>query len=222
MTHERECGIIEIVRGVNQNKMNQITPVKRKSFILVIIPTVIFAILVVLFPIPQSVAYAPPALQLFDTKNTNVDSVSIVNITNKERLKNAILPLTVNGNLQRAAENKAEDMILAGYFEHYSPGGISPWQFILNAGYDYSNAGENLAMDFQNSQDIVKAWMQSSSHRRNILNPEFYDIGVAAKRGKLEGHDTYLIVQMFGKKRGSISQKFDGFILKVKSLILGG
>src|SRR3989338_446082 len=52
--------------------------------------------------------------------------------------------------------------------------------------------------DFKNSQDVVDAWMASPDHRDNILNNQYMDIGVSAKRGMFEGREVWIAVQHFG------------------------
>ena len=109
-----------------------------------------------------------------------------------------------NNKLAIAAQNKAEDMLSANYFDHYSQIGETPWDFILAQNYDYSFAGENLAMDFDTPEGVTKAWMNSPAHAKNILSPLFTDIGVAVVVGKINDGETTLVVQMFGSQQSSI------------------
>src|SRR3989338_7182361 len=106
--------------------------------------------------------------------------------------------LELNPELSLAAEKKAEDMFARNYWAHNGPNGSTPWDFIKGAGYTYIYAGENLAKDFQNSNDVVQAWMKSPSHRENILRKEYQDIGFAVVNGVLNGEETTLVIQMFG------------------------
>src|SRR5258708_28336998 len=84
------------------------------------------------------------------------------------------------------------------FWAHVAPDGTSPWQFFKNAGYQYYSAGENLARDFSNTSDMMAAWMASPTHRANIVNGRFREIGVAVVDGRLLGSDTTLVVQLFG------------------------
>jgi len=122
----------------------------------------------------------------------------IIEQTNSERLKNGEKPLTTNSALILAAKMKAEDMATRGYFSHEGPDGSRAWDWMKKADYNFSFAGENLAVNFFDASDVVKAWMKSPTHRENILNNDFTDIGIAAVRGTYEGHDTVFVVQMFG------------------------
>ncbi len=126
-----------------------------------------------------------------------VDAV-LVDLANKDRTANDLKPLTVNPTLQKAAELKVEDMATKGYFAHTSPEGITPWHWFSQAGYSFTYAGENLAMDFSESPDVETAWMNSPLHRENILNNKFTQIGIAVRTGVYEGRQTTYVVQLFG------------------------
>jgi len=89
-------------------------------------------------------------------------------------------------------------MLAKGYWAHFAPDGTSPWSFFLSFGYKYKYAGENLARDFPDASSAVTAWMNSPSHRENILNPNYEDIGIGVVEGSLAGADTTIIVQFFG------------------------
>ncbi len=93
---------------------------------------------------------------------------------------------------------KATDMFARNYWAHYGPDGTTPWSFITNSGYEYEYAGENLAKNFMFSDGVVQAWMESPTHRENILRNEYTEIGYAIQNGVLNGEETTLVVQMFG------------------------
>lgn len=124
----------------------------------------------------------------------------VISLVNKSRSATNIAILKKNDLLQKAAEEKAQDMIEKDYFAHVSPEGKSPWYWIGENKYDYIYAGENLAMNFSSAEEQQKAWMESPSHKKNILNPDYDEIGVAVKRGVVEGKETTVVVQMFGKQ----------------------
>lgn len=122
----------------------------------------------------------------------------VATLSNKNR-EDAKLPvLAYNPLLEEAARLKAEDMKIRGYFAHVSPDGIDPWHWIKTAGYDYEYAGENLAINFSDSADVTKAWMDSPGHRENILSSNFTEVGVATVKGYINGRKTVFVVQMFG------------------------
>lgn len=95
-------------------------------------------------------------------------------------------------------------MFAGQYWAHTSPTGRDPWSFIVESGYTYLFAGENLARDFGDSKGVVEAWMNSSSHKDNLLNSRYQDVGFAVVNGKYNGYETTLVVQMFGTKPSGI------------------
>jgi hypothetical protein len=135
--------------------------------------------------------------------SSSISAQEVVNLTNEERAAHGLPPLKVNGKLALAAAAKGQDMIAGNYWAHISPSGVDPWSFIRRAGYDYRFAGENLAKDFGDSTSVVRAWMNSPSHRANILSDRFDEIGVAVLDGSLGGYRTTLVVQMFGLPRAA-------------------
>lgn len=127
-----------------------------------------------------------------------ITSDQIVSLTNKERSQVNLPLLTFDARLAAAAQAKGEDMLADNYWSHESPTGKTPWDFILSQGYDYIYAGENLAKDFAYGEDALKAWMNSPTHKANIINPDYENIGVAVVKGDFGGEQVVLVVQMFG------------------------
>lgn len=125
-------------------------------------------------------------------------ATEIIEFTNLKRKQNGSSLLFENALLSKAAQSKAEDMLANDYWAHYSPQGKSPWVFINQHGYKYTYAGENLARDFEDAKSVVEAWMNSPSHKNNLLDNNFKEIGVAVVSGKLGGKEGILVVQMFG------------------------
>jgi hypothetical protein len=129
---------------------------------------------------------------------SNINPQIIVELTNKQRNQHGVSSVFLNERLNEAARQKAADMFNKNYWAHYAPDGTTPWSFFKNNNYNYIYAGENLARDFNDSDAVVKAWMASPTHKENILNPKYQDIGVAVVNGILNGEETTLVVQMFG------------------------
>ncbi|MEK7551876.1 MAG: CAP domain-containing protein [Patescibacteria group bacterium] len=123
----------------------------------------------------------------------------LVDLTNNNRLASNLGQLKPSPALEEAARRKAVDMVEKGYFAHYSPEGLSPWHFMTSVNYDFLYAGENLAVYFSDSEDVEEAWMNSPSHRENILNQNFTEIGIATAKGFYKGEETIFVVQMFGR-----------------------
>ncbi|MFH1648124.1 MAG: CAP domain-containing protein, partial [Patescibacteria group bacterium] len=110
-------------------------------------------------------------------------------------------PLRLNSTLSEAAKQKAYDMFENDYWAHISPDGVEPWDFILGQGYDYIYAGENLAKNFSTSKQVVEGWYNSPTHKSNLLGANYDEIGLAVVNGTLNGYETTLVVQMFGRPR---------------------
>ncbi|MCK9351827.1 MAG: CAP domain-containing protein [Candidatus Paceibacterota bacterium] len=128
-----------------------------------------------------------------------VISSVLVDLANTDRTANNLGGLSSNPVLEKVAQMKADDMAAKEYFAHTSPEGKSPWYWFRQAGYQYSFAGENLAVYFSDSTEVEKAWMNSPTHRANILNSKFTEVGIAMARGKYRGVDTVYVVQVFGR-----------------------
>lgn len=127
-----------------------------------------------------------------------ISPTAIVQLTNAQRSAVNLNELKMNDQLNQAALAKATDMFEKGYWAHNAPDGTEPWYFVNSAGYKYLHAGENLARDFSSPETIVTAWMNSPSHKLNLLSPKYQDIGVAVMDGSLNGVETTIVVQMFG------------------------
>ena len=123
----------------------------------------------------------------------------LVDQTNEVRIASALSTLKTNPILERAAQMKVEDMATKGYFSHNSPDGKTPWYWFEKAGYNYAAAGENLAVNFVDSQDVTNAWMLSPTHRANIMSGNYTEIGIAVMSGMYKGREAIFVVQEFGR-----------------------
>lgn len=123
----------------------------------------------------------------------------LVDLTNERRETERVGDLKYSEILARAAQLKAEDMAEKGYFSHNSPDGKNPWYWLKQVGYTYTYAGENLAVNFFDSEEVVNAWMNSPTHRANLLNDKFTEVGIATARGTYDGRDGIFVVQFFGR-----------------------
>lgn len=130
-----------------------------------------------------------------------VISATLVDLTNSDREEEDLHALVPSSVLAAAAQAKADHMAEHGYFAHVSPEGIEPWHWFEVAGYDYAAAGENLAVNFSDSENVEEAWMNSPAHRANILSAKFTEIGIATAVGEYKGKKTTFVVQMFGTPR---------------------
>ena len=134
---------------------------------------------------------------------SEINKDNIINLVNQSRSKNGFQELLENENLNGAAKSKALDMIKNNYFSHNSPSGITPWYWFEQNEYNYKYAGENLALGFSTVENQHQAWMDSPTHKKNILNPNYKEIGVAVERGKINDIVVTIAVQMFGSRIGN-------------------
>ncbi len=136
----------------------------------------------------------------------NISPSDVINLTNQKRKEAGLTQLSYSEQLTKAAQAKATDMINRDYWSHVAPDGTQPWKFFADQGYKYKYAGENLARDFRDPKSTVDAWMSSSSHRENLLSTRYKEIGIAVIEGDLLGHDTTIVVQLFGTKLSDTSK----------------
>lgn len=128
---------------------------------------------------------------------SDITAEKIIELTNRERSERDLNELTAERSLEKAARKKAEFLLEKQIFEHDTPDReFSYW--VKDAGYEYSYAGENLAMDFTENEKVVKAWLNSPTHKKNLLYPEYQEIGVAVVEGDYRGQESVLVVQIFG------------------------
>ena len=147
--------------------------------------------LVFLFSGSQSYLLSSPQV-------ASVISSVLADLANADRTLGNLASLTVSPVLSAVAQAKADDMAGKGYFAHVSPAGEDPWHWFAAAGYQFEHAGENLAIDFSDSLDVEQAWMNSPTHRDNILNPNYTEVGIATAQGIYQGRPTTFVVQAFG------------------------
>lgn len=112
---------------------------------------------------------------------------------NNERISRGLPALRHSNTLDKVAQDRLNDMVSKGYFAHRSPTGQDEWTWYGKEDYDYKEAGENLAKDFNTAENTVKGWMDSLTHRQNILNPKYTETGIAT--------NGTITVQEFGETR---------------------
>jgi uncharacterized YkwD family protein len=131
---------------------------------------------------PEPVTPAKPAKQAPATQGISATEQKVIELTNAERRKAGLKDLVGDTKLSSVAKTKSNDMQKNGYFSHTSPTYGSPFDMMRDFGVTYSTAGENIAQGQRTPEEVVRAWMNSEGHRKNILNGAFTHIGV--------GHDT--------------------------------
>jgi uncharacterized YkwD family protein len=134
-------------------------------------------------PYVQTPATIPAKLPAQQPKAVSSAGISqkaqqVIELTNNERRKNGLPPLSADVSLSKVAQTKTNDMNSKHYFSHTSPTYGSPFDMMRDFGVTYKAAGENIAMGQTTAQQVVTSWMNSEGHRKNILNPSYTNIGV--------------------------------------------
>jgi uncharacterized protein YkwD len=131
-------------------------------------------------------------------QTSDLSNQALLSGTNKERTKNNLGELQLNSNLSKAASAKAADMVKKDYWSHNTPDGKTPWYFIESVGYEYINAGENLAYGFKTNEGVINGWMNSQKHRDNVLG-DYKDVGFGyANSDNFQGGSYTVVVAMYG------------------------
>lgn len=157
--------------------------------------------------------YATFGLFAWDLSENN-----IISQTNRQRVAYGLSGLKIDDRLSFSAALKAEDMVRKKYFAHYGPDGLGPAHFFKKAHVDFKEGGENLAKGYEFTEELVQAWMDSPTHRDNILHREFKKIGIAVAefKKKSDGHIVYIVVQHLSDPRLP-----DSLVLREESDSLG-
>ncbi|THA78939.1 CAP domain-containing protein [Streptomyces sp. A0592] len=116
------------------------------------------------------------------TVNGDAES-AVLALVNKERAAAGCGALTSNPKLSAAARGYSDTMARAGVMSHTGPDGSTMTSRVEAAGYKWSNLGENIARGQADADAVMKAWMNSSGHRANILNCAFKEIGIGVHKG---------------------------------------
>lgn len=151
-------------------------------------------------------AFTFPGLAL--AKTPQIDpllQLKLTELANAQRQRKKLPALKINPALTLAAQMKAESMAKNGYFSHTSPEGSTPWFWFRLAGYRYEYAGENLALNYIDPKDIKNAWVSSPSHRANILNSHFTEVGTGYAWGNYKGKKMLFVAQLYGRPQAKFS-----------------
>lgn len=129
-----------------------------------------------------------------------VTSSSVFNSVNEYRGKQSLPSLKRSQALDRAAVEKLEHMEAGQYWAHFGPDGESPWQFIAEQDYNYSRAGENLAIGYTDDERLIQAWISSPAHQENLAG-RYSEIGIAFKQVKIGDRSGILVVALFAEPK---------------------
>ncbi len=138
--------------------------------------------------------------------NTALTIDQLLKEHNQVRAEGGLGSLRLNESLNLSAESKALAMLNSNCWDHYCPDGKSPWEFFSESGYQYVFAGENLAEGFANSNTAMTAWMNSKTHKENIMRTEFTEVGFGIISGNYQGREgNTIVVAHFGTpKSGAV------------------
>ena len=140
----------------------------------------------------------------------NVKEKRTLALHNRIRRNHNLKPFCVHPKLQRAARAHSKDMIRRDYFSHNTKGKYTFERRLkrfgyTSRGYKYYTIGENIAGG--NSRGgrpahTMRRWMQSSGHRRNVLNGKFREIGIGTYTGTYKRYKGWTMYTAdFGTRR---------------------
>jgi uncharacterized protein YkwD len=136
---------------------------------------------------PSNPPQQPPRSSSSSSSSSSTDSslssvrARILELVNQARKDNGLPALQKESHLEQAAQKHAEDMKKRNYFSHNTPEGKTPTDQIRDAGYPLNGrwyTGQNIAEGQRSAEEVMKDWMNSSGHRKNILSKNFREIGV--------------------------------------------
>lgn len=188
---EFRCNILYMMANIKNNEPNpplfqaHIKPIFLVLFVLLLAALKIGTV----FLLPRPTVYA-----------SDLTIENILSGVNNERSQRNLTTLNTNSILSEAAQSKTDDMQARHYFAHVDPDGNYIWVKIVADGYTpYLQLGENLAIEFYDTESLMAAWMNSPTHRANILNDGFKDQGMGITFGNSQaGQYHSAIANTFG------------------------
>ncbi len=120
--------------------------------------------------------------------------LQVLDLVNEERLSRDIIPLKLNDQVQQAAQVRANEIVTV--LGHTRPDGRSCFTALDEAGVSRFCAGENIAAGQSTPESVMNSWMNSKSHRDNILDPSYTEMGIGYLRTSSGKYGRYW-VQMF-------------------------
>lgn len=159
-----------------------------------------FGILIFLFN-----SSLPISVQAVESSG-KINSQSIIDKHNEIRASFKLNPLTLNQKLENSALKKAKEMIELNCWSHDCPPDKTPWDYFNDEGFEYTYAGENLAQGYFSLEKLIDAWMVSQEHFKNIVKPEFREIGIGIAFGEFLGRKQNIVVVVhFGTEVSSLT-----------------
>ena len=118
-----------------------------------------------------------------------------VDLLNLDRANEGVPPLKINLKLSKLAGAYAHDMAVRKFFSNYNPEGQSPFDRMIASGIDFPNAGENIALS-PTVEIAEKMLFESPTHRENILNTHFTEVGIGVRPDSRGG--VYVVREFIG------------------------
>jgi len=173
------------------------TTQKHKNLSLLLLSTITFVFSVWVFVYFLTSNASSPE----EVKASSYSADQVITSTNIQRKKAGLKELVKNDKLMKSSQDKADHLAANKYFSHVHRESGKRWSdFVKEADYTYTVAGENLANGFYEVDTMVMAWMDSPTHKENILNINVEETGVGISYGELNGSPTIFVVQHFAKE----------------------
>lgn len=125
----------------------------------------------------------------------NANEFRSFQLHNQTRRQTGRVVFCVHPRLQQAARAHSRDMLRRGYFAHGNTGAR-----LRNFGYPWRTYGENIGYNNTSPLAMHRSWMNSPGHRRNIVNPNFREIGIGAVPGNFRGTQVIMYTADFGRR----------------------
>jgi uncharacterized protein YkwD len=125
----------------------------------------------------------------------NANEFKSFHLHNQTRRQTNRVQFCVHPRLQQAARAHSRHMLRHGYFAHGNTGAR-----LRAFKYPWRTHGENIGYNNTNPAAMHRSWMNSPGHRKNILNPNFREIGVGAIPGTFRGSRTIMYTADFGRR----------------------
>lgn len=146
-----------------------------------------------------------------------ISAAEIIALTNEQRSLQGQKPLSTNLDLMNSAQKRAESLAKQLELDNYIPNQTYAWDYLKQANYPFLIAGENIAIDSHSSQQIIDSWVQSITHKNNLVNSLYNDVGVGiAKVNSTNNQSTNITVALFA------SQTSDGNTSKLETTFPAG
>lgn len=129
-----------------------------------------------------------------------VQAEALYGFINAHRLEHGLSKLRVSPLLERSAELKLQTMVAEKYWRHENTQNEPPWQYLKIVGYNYINAGENLAFGSTSTWEVFTMWLESPSHNAELLFPDYREMGIAVDCDAYDAYatDSCLVVLHLG------------------------